>query len=63
MPSQKEFAAKVVLMVSVALNELSMVEAEPDLAKTRIAIASVKSTLTELSAIAAKQGKETSRER
>lgn len=41
-------AAKVVLMVGVALDELTMVEAEPDLAKTRIAMASVRSTLREL---------------
>jgi hypothetical protein len=41
-------AAQVILMVGVALDELAMVEAEPDLAKTRMAIASVRSTLREL---------------
>jgi hypothetical protein len=61
--SQKDFAAKVTLMVGVALDELTMVEAEPDLAKTRIAIASVKSTLTELSSEAAKQAEEADRKR
>jgi hypothetical protein len=44
MATQKEFVAKVVLMVGVAIDELTMVEAEADLAKTRIAISSVKAT-------------------
>ncbi len=39
-------------MVSVALNELRLVEAEPDLAKVRIAVASVENTLKELLDIA-----------
>jgi hypothetical protein len=43
-----EITAKVLLMVPVALEELEMVAAEPDIAKVRIAIASVQSTLREL---------------
>jgi len=46
--AQDNLASKVILMVGVALDELAMVEGEPDLAKTRIAIASVRSTLQEL---------------
>ena len=40
------------LMLAVALDELTATEAEPDLAKVRIAIASVKNTLNELNEIA-----------
>jgi hypothetical protein len=47
-----DISAKVILMVPVALEELEMVVAEPDIAKVRIAIASVQSTLRELLAAA-----------
>ena len=47
-----DLASKIILMVGVALDELAMVEAEPDLAKTRIAIASVRRTLKELLTVA-----------
>jgi hypothetical protein len=47
-----DITAKVLLMVPVALKELEMVAAEPDIAKVRIAIASVQSTLGELLAAA-----------
>jgi hypothetical protein len=63
MATQKEFIAKVVLMVGVALDELGMVEAEPDLAKTRLGISSAKSTLTELLNAAGKQAEEARRVR
>jgi hypothetical protein len=43
-----DVTAKVMLMVPVALAELDMAAAEPDIAKVRIAIASVQSTLCEL---------------
>ena len=39
-------------MLSVALDELRTVEAEPDLARVRIAVASVENTLKELLEIA-----------
>jgi hypothetical protein len=61
MASQKEFVSKVILMAGVALDELAMLEGEPDLAKTRAGIMSVKATLQELSAAAAKQGQEADR--
>ncbi len=63
MATQKEFVAKVLLMIGVALDELKMAEAETDLAKTRIAISAVRATLTELSKITAKQGEEARRVR
>jgi len=39
---------QAILMLSVRLNELRTDEAEPDLAKVRIAVASVENTLKEL---------------
>ena len=41
-----------ILMLAVALDELRATEAEPDLAKVRLAIASVENTLKELLEIA-----------
>ena len=41
-----------ILMLAVALDELRATEAEPDLAKVRVKIASVEHTLTELLEIA-----------
>ena len=41
-----------ILMLAVALDELRATEAEPDLAKVRLAIASVENTLKELFEIA-----------
>jgi hypothetical protein len=51
---QAAFPAQTILMLSVALDELRSVEAEPDLAKVRIAVASVEDTLEELLALAKK---------
>ena len=47
-----DITAKIILRVPVALEELEMVAAEPDIAKVRIAIASAQSTLKELLAAA-----------
>lgn len=49
------FAGQAVLMLRVALNEIATIEAEPDIAKVRIGIASVKSTLKELLVEACKE--------
>jgi hypothetical protein len=43
---------QAILMLSVALDELRLVEGEPDLAKVRIAVLSVERTLKELLDIA-----------
>lgn len=51
---QASFPDQAILMLSVALDELRLVEAEPDLAKVRIAVASVEDTLKELFALAKK---------
>jgi hypothetical protein len=51
---QVAFPGQAILMLSVALDELRLVEAEPDLAKVRIAVASVEDTLKELLALAKK---------
>ena len=51
---QASFPDQAILMLSVALDELRRVEAEPDLAKVRIAVASVEDTLKELLALAKK---------
>jgi hypothetical protein len=46
MPEEKEaLPGQAILMLSVALDELRLVEDEPDVAKVRIAILSVESTL------------------
>ena len=45
-----------ILMLAVALDELRLTEGEPDLAKVRIAIASVQNTLKELLALAKDAG-------
>ena len=53
MTEEKEaLPGQVILMVSVALDELRLVEGEPDLAKVRIAVLSVENTLKELLGIA-----------
>jgi hypothetical protein len=53
MDERKEaLPGQCILMLAVALDELTMAEAEPDLAKVRIAIASVKDTLNELNEVA-----------
>ena len=54
MPNEHAFPGQAILMLSVALDELRLVEAEPDLAKVRIAVASVEDTLKELLALAKK---------
>ena len=51
---QALFPGQAILMLSVALDELRLVEAEPDLAKVRTAVASVENTLKELLALAKK---------
>jgi hypothetical protein len=51
---QVAFPGQAILMLSVALDELRLVEAEADLAKVRIAVASVEDTLKELLALAKK---------
>ena len=49
MSEEKEaLPGQAILMLSVALDELRTVEAEPDLARVRIAVASVENTLKEL---------------
>ena len=53
MDERKEaLPTQCILMLSVALDELQTTEAEPDLAKVRIKISSVESTLRELLEIA-----------
>ena len=54
MSNEHAFPDQAILMLSVALDELRLVEAEPDLAKVRIAVASVEDTLKELLALAKK---------
>ena len=54
MSNEHAFPGQAILMLSVALDELRLVEAEPDLAKVRIAVASVEDTLKELLALAKK---------
>lgn len=54
MSNEHAFPGQTILMLSVALDELRLVEAEPDLAKVRIAVASVENTLKELLALAKK---------
>ena len=49
---QKALPGQCILMLAVALDELRATEGEPDLAKVRIAIASVENTLQELLALA-----------
>jgi hypothetical protein len=47
MPNEQGvFPGQAILMLSVALDELRLVEAEPDLAKVRIAVASVEDKRT-----------------
>ena len=48
MAEASDLSGKVVLMIGVALDELTMLEGEPDLAKTRAGISSVRATLQEL---------------
>jgi hypothetical protein len=48
MAEADDVSGKVVLMLGVALDELTMLEGEPDLAKTRAGISSVRATLQEL---------------
>ena len=48
----KALPGQCILMLAVALDELRATEGEPDLAKVRIAIASVENTLQELLALA-----------
>jgi hypothetical protein len=57
MADNPTLAAQVVLMVGVALDELTMAEAEPDLSRVRASLTSVKTTLAELSSMAAEQQK------
>ena len=53
MSEEKEaLPGQAILMLSVALDELRLVEGEPDIAKVRIAVLSVESTLKELLEIA-----------
>ena len=52
MSNEHAFPGQAILMLSVALDELRLVEADPDLAKVRIAVASVEDTLKELLALA-----------
>jgi hypothetical protein len=49
---QQALPGQAILMLSVALDELRLVEGEPDIAKVRIAVLSVESTLQELLEIA-----------
>jgi len=46
--AEKALPGQCILMLAVALDELRATEAEPDLAKVRIKIASVENTLKEL---------------
>ena len=57
MAEQGTLSARAVLMLGVALDGLTMVEAEPDIAKVREGIASVQSTLKELLEVAQKEAK------
>lgn len=52
--AQDAIASQCVLMLTVALDELRATEAEPDLAKVRLKIASVENTLKELLELANK---------
>jgi hypothetical protein len=52
---QDPFPGQVILMVSVALDELRATEAECDLARVRMRIVSVEGTLKELLALANKR--------
>lgn len=55
MDEKKEaLPGQCILMLAVALDELGLLEAEPDLAKVRIGVASVEKTLKELLEIARK---------
>ena len=46
--AEKALPGQCILMLALALDELRATEAEPDLAKVRIKIASVENTLQEL---------------
>jgi hypothetical protein len=48
------FPGQVVLMLSVALEELQAIEAEPDLSKVRARILGIENTLKELLSLAKK---------
>ena len=50
--SKETLPAQCILMLGVALEELRATEAEPDLARVRLRIASVENTLKELLEIA-----------
>lgn len=50
--AKEALPGQAILMLSVALDELRLVEGEPDLAKVRIAVLSVERTLKELLEIA-----------
>jgi hypothetical protein len=55
---KEEFPGQAILMLSVALEDLEAIEAEPDLGKVRLRIAAVENTLKELLALAKKAGGE-----
>jgi hypothetical protein len=48
MTEANDLRGKAILMIGVALDELTMLEGEPDQAKTRAGISSVRATLSEL---------------
>jgi hypothetical protein len=56
MAEEQALSVKAVLMLGVALDGLAMIEGEPDISKVRKGIASVQATLSELLAIASKEG-------
>jgi hypothetical protein len=55
---KEEFPGQAILMLSVALEDLEAIEAEPDLGKVRLRIAAVENTLKELLTLAKKAGGE-----
>jgi hypothetical protein len=62
MESKDAFPAQVMMMVSVALEELQRSEAETDLARVRNLIMNAQSTLTELHELACKADADTSKD-
>jgi hypothetical protein len=54
MADASDLSAKVILMVGLAIDELAMLEGEPDLAKTSAGISAVRATLRELLDLAGK---------
>jgi hypothetical protein len=62
MESKDAFPAQVMMMVSVALEELQRSEAETDLARVRNLIMNAQSTLIELHALASKADAGTSKD-